>query len=205
MNYLILGLTLGLSAGITPGPLLTLVITASLRRGFVGGLLVALAPFVTDAPIIALSVLLLDRLPPWALTAVTAAGGLLVIYLGIDGLRAARRAQLPAQAEKNSLGVKSELWQGALVNALNPHPYLFWTTVGGPTLLAGWREGAVYAVAFLVGFYALLVGSKVIIAWLVDRQSQALSSSGYRIVLTILGLAMVVLGALLIREVWTAT
>jgi len=205
MNYLILGLTLGLSAGITPGPLMTLVITASLRRGFINGLLVALAPFITDAPIIALSVLLLDRLPPWALTAVTVAGGLLVIYLGVDALRSARHAQLPDRAGESSDRGRSELWQGSLVNALNPHPYLFWATVGGPTLLAGWQEGAVYAVAFLVGFYALLVGSKVIIAWLVARQSQALSARAYRIVLTILGLAMVVLGVLLIREAWTVT
>jgi len=56
MNYLILGLTLGLSAGITPGPLLTLVITASLRRGWAGGLQVALAPLITDAPIIIFSI-----------------------------------------------------------------------------------------------------------------------------------------------------
>ena len=203
MNYLMLGLTLGLSAGITPGPLLTLVITASLRRGWAGGLLVALAPFVTDAPIIALSLLLLDRLPPWALTAVTGAGGLLVIYLGVDALRAARRAELPGQAEEGSTG-GNELWQGALVNLLNPHPYLFWATVGGPTLLAGWRESAAYAVAFLAGFYALLVGSKVIIAWLVARQSRALSPRAYRVVLSVLGVAMIVLGVLLIREAWTA-
>ena len=203
MNYLILGLTLGLSAGITPGPLLALVITASLRRGLAGGLQVALAPFVTDAPIIVLSILLLEQLPPWALTAVTVAGGLLVITLGINTLRAARHAQLPAQAERSSAS-RSEMWQGALVNALNPHPYLFWATVGGPTLLAGWREGAMYAAAFLLGFYGLLVGSKVIVAWLVARHAGALPRRGYRLVLAILGLAMVMLGGLLIREAWVA-
>jgi len=201
VSYLLLGLTLGLSAGITPGPLLTLVITASLRKGLRGGLLVALAPLLTDAPIIALSLLLLDRLPPWAMTAVTFVGGLLVIYLGIDALRAARNAEVPSSTVASE-GQGRELWKGALVNLLNPHPYLFWATVGGPTLLAGWRESALYGVAFLVGFYALLVGSKVIIAWLVSRQHQALSPRAYRIVLTILGLAMVALGVLLVREAW---
>ena len=203
MNYLILGLTLGLSAGITPGPLLTLVITASLRRGWAGGLQVALAPLITDAPIIIFSVLLLDQLPPWALTAVTVAGGLLVIYLGIDALRAARRAQLPTQAGKNS-ATGGELWQGALVNALNPHPYLFWATVGGPTLLASWREGGVYATTFMLSFYALLVGSKMVVAWLVARQRRALSPAGYRRVLIVCGVAMMALGLMLIREAWIA-
>lgn len=202
MSYLILGLTLGLSAGISPGPLMTLVITASLRRGLAGGLLVALAPFITDAPIIALSLLLLDRLPPWAMTAVTVVGGLVVICLGVDALRSARQAELPSQEEDGN-GTGRELWKGALVNLLNPHPYLFWATVGGPTLLAGWRENAVYAVAFIVGFYALLVGSKVIIAWLVARQSRELPLRAYRVVLGMLGAAMVVLGVLLIRQAWT--
>jgi len=203
LSYLLLGLTLGLSAGIAPGPLLTLVITASLRRGLAGGLPVALAPLLTDAPIIALSLLLLDRLPSWAMTAVTLVGGLLVIYLGIDALRAARRAEVPGPTVAGG-GQGRELWKGALVNLLNPHPYLFWATVGGPTLLAGWRESPLYGVAFLVGFYALLVGSKVIIAWLVARQNQALSPRTYRIVLTVLGLAMMALGVLLVREAWIA-
>jgi threonine/homoserine/homoserine lactone efflux protein len=203
MNYFLLGLTLGLSAGITPGPLLTLTVTASLRRGLAGGLLVALAPFISDAPIIALSLLLLDRLPPWAMTAVTFIGGVVVIALGVDALRASRRAELPSQADgEQSAG--SELWKGTLVNLLNPHPYLFWATVGGPTLLAGWQERPAHALAFLGGFYALLVGSKVIIAWLVARRSQVMSLRGYRIALTILGVAMMVLGVLLIREAWIA-
>jgi threonine/homoserine/homoserine lactone efflux protein len=202
MSYLIFGLTLGLSAGITPGPLLTLVISASLRRGRISGLLVALAPFITDAPIVALSLLLLDRLPSWALTAVTIAGGLLVIYLGVDTLRAARHAELPGPEAAEGAG--SELWKGVLVNALSPHPYLFWATVGGSTLLEGWRESPAHGVAFVVGFYALLVGSKVIIAWLVGSQGGKLSLRPYRAVLTMLGVAMVVLGVLLIREVWIA-
>jgi threonine/homoserine/homoserine lactone efflux protein len=200
MTYLLLGLTLGLSAGVTPGPLLALVITASLRRGRASGLLVALAPLITDAPIIALSVLVLDRLPSWALTVVALAGGLLVIYLGVEALRSARGTALPAPEEDDSSG--SELWKGTLVNALSPHPYLFWATVGGPTLLAGWQESPAHGLAFVAGFYTLLVGSKVFIAWLVGSHRHRLSLRPYRVVLTVLGVIMVVLGVLLIREAW---
>ena len=28
------------------------------------------------------------------------------------------------------------------MNLLNPHPYLFWIGIGGPTLLGAWDEGA---------------------------------------------------------------
>ena len=203
MHYLILGFTLGLSAGITPGPLLTLVIAASLRRGLSGGLRVALVPFITDTPIVVLSLFLLHQLPPWALTAVAVAGGLLVIYLGVNTLRAARRVQFLDQMGELGAG-GGELWQGALVNVLNPHPYLFWATVGGPTLLAGWQQSAMNAVLFLLSFYALLVGSQAVVAWLVARQRRALTPAGYRRVLTVCGAVMIALGLMLIRGAWMA-
>ncbi len=36
-------------------------------------------------------------------------------------------------------------------------------------LVSGWRRGPWFAAAFLTGFYALLVGSKVVLAWVVAR------------------------------------
>ena len=30
--------------------------------------------------------------------------------------------------------------RGAMVNALSPHPWLFWATVGGPTLIAAYNQ-----------------------------------------------------------------
>ena len=115
-SYLGLGLSMGLSAGISPGPLLTLVITASLRSGLAGGLRVALSPLITDVPIIILSVLLIDRLSPEVLRWVGTLGGLVVIWLGVEALRSARKATLP-DGTGESADPKRELWRGAVVNA----------------------------------------------------------------------------------------
>lgn len=193
---------MGLSAGISPGPLLALVIAASLRSGLKGGLLVALAPFITDLPIIVLSVFLVDLLPPQALRWVGTVGGLVVIWMGVEMLRSARKATLPddsgTQSEPNR-----ELWRGVVVNALNPHPYLFWATVGGPALVSGWRISPWNAVAFLLPFYTLLVGSKMAIAWLVSRQAGELSLVWYRRVLAGCGLLVLGMGGLLIWQMWS--
>jgi threonine/homoserine/homoserine lactone efflux protein len=96
-----------------------------------------------------------------------------------------------------------ELWRGALVNALNPHPYLFWATVGGPAVVSGWRISPWYALAFIVPFYTLLVGSKVVIAWLVSRQAGGLSPTWYRRVLVGSGVLMLAMGGWLIWQIWT--
>jgi len=46
---------LGVSAGFAPGPLLTLVISETLQHDIKSGVKVALAPIITDLPIIILS------------------------------------------------------------------------------------------------------------------------------------------------------
>ncbi len=199
--YCTLGLSMGLSAGLSPGPLLALVITASLRSGLTGGLQVAVAPFITDAPIIALSVLLVGYLPLEALRWVGTVGGLVVIWMGVETIRSVRAATLPSEPAVG-IAPRRELWRGVVVNVLNPHPYLFWATVGGPALVSGWRISPWFALAFLVPFYAFLAGSKMAVAWLVSRQAGGLSSSWYRRVLAGCGVLLLGMGGWLIWQAW---
>ena len=201
--YLSLGLGMGFNAGISPGPLLALVLAASLRSGLAGGLLVAVAPLVTDLPIIALSVLLAGNLPPEATRWVATLGGLVVIWMGIETIRSGRKAVLPGEGEVQA-EPRRELLRGITVNALNPHPYLFWATVGGPALVSGWRESPLHALAFLAPFYLLLIGSKVAIAWLVSRKAGGLSQAWYRRLLQGSGLLMLAFGIWLALQAWVA-
>lgn len=87
---LLLGFSYGFAAGVSPGPMLGLVITQTLRRGWRAGNLVALAPLFSDMPIILLAVLIVGQLPRVALGWLGVVGGLFVVYLGIESMRAAR-------------------------------------------------------------------------------------------------------------------
>ncbi len=60
--FLFSGILLGLSGGLAPGPLLTLLASETLRHGARAGVWVALAPLLTDLPIILATVLLLRPL-----------------------------------------------------------------------------------------------------------------------------------------------
>ncbi len=201
--YLSLGLSMGLNAGISPGPLLALVVTASLRSGMAGGLAVALAPLVTDLPIVTLSVLLVGSLPPEAVRWVGTAGGLVIIWMGIEAIRSGRRAALPSGGELSGEPWR-ELLRGIVANFLNPHPYLFWATVGGPTLVSGWRESPLHALAFVFAFYVLLVGSKALIAWVISRQTGGLSPRWYRWVVQGSGLLLLGMGIWFVARAWAA-
>jgi len=61
-HYLTIGTILGLSAGLAPGPLLALVISETILHDIRAGIKVALAPLVTDLPIIVLTIFILSRL-----------------------------------------------------------------------------------------------------------------------------------------------
>ncbi len=189
------GAAFGLAAGLSPGPLLALVVSQTVRHGPREGLKVAMAPLITDAPIVLLSVLVLSRLESDAVLGIIAlAGGAFVAYLAIESLRTTRLAV-------GDEGSAPRSWrQGATVNALSPHPYLFWITVGAPILLAAAANGPVGPAAFLVGFYACLIGSKVAVALTVGASRGALTGGAYPWIMRALGAVLAVFAVLLLRE-----
>lgn len=195
--FLLSGILLGLSSGLSPGPLLTLVASETLRHGARAGIGVALAPLLTDLPIILAAVLLLrpltDQTAPLAL--IHLGGGLYLAWLGLQGLRF-RGAELEPTDPAGSL------WRGVIANFLNPSPYLFWLAVGAPTALTAWREGWPAAAAFIVAFYALLVGSKVLLALALGHARHLLRSGGYILLMRGLGLLLLGYALLFLYESW---
>jgi threonine/homoserine/homoserine lactone efflux protein len=195
-DFLSMGVILGLYAGFAPGPLLTLTITETLRHDIASGVKVALAPMVTDAPIILLSLFVLSRLSAFhsALGVMSFAGGLFVLYLGWESMHTGR-----VEVRMDGAGSRSFI-KGVVVNALNPHPYLFWFTVGAPTILKAAQQERAAALAFVGGFYVLLVGAKVFLAVLVGRFKSFLSGKTYIYIMRFLGLMLWALALLLFRD-----
>ncbi|HYN48371.1 MAG TPA: LysE family transporter [Candidatus Nanopelagicales bacterium] len=184
LELLATGMVLGLAAGFAPGPLLALILAQSIRFGTREGLKVAAAPLLTDVPIVALSTVLVAVAAGTAggiLGVISLAGAVFVAYLGIESIRTTGvQAGRPDEAPRS--------WaRGALVNALSPHPYLFWVTVGAPTLIRAWAEGPLAAAAFLAGFYACLVGAKMLLAVIAGRSGGRLRGGAYRVVMAVLG------------------
>jgi threonine/homoserine/homoserine lactone efflux protein len=186
----------GLSAGFSPGPLLALVISQSIRYGVREGARAAMAPLITDLPIILLCMMVLwplaDSRP--ALGLISMAGGLFVLYLAWGCFRTTRLELTDRGEAPQSLG------KGAAVNALNPHPYLFWLTVGSPAVLGAWAESPARAVAFVAVFSACIVGSKVLVAFVAGRSRNLLIGKAYGAVMRALGLALLLFAFLLFRE-----
>jgi threonine/homoserine/homoserine lactone efflux protein len=188
LEYLATGAVLGLAAGLSPGPLLALVLAQAIRFGAREGMKVAAAPLITDLPIVLLATALVAAAAGTAsgvLGAISVAGAAFVAYLGVESIRA-------PGVEAGRPDEEPRSWaRGALVNALSPHPYLFWVMVGAPILVRAWGEGPLAAAGFLAGFYTTLVGSKMVVALIAGRSGGRLRGRGYRIVMVVLGVILV--------------
>lgn len=194
--FLSAGIALGLSAGFSPGPLTTLVISQALQHGAKEGLKVALAPFVTDLPIILVSVFALTqvRSSQTILGLISILGGLVLIYLAYLSFTVDKIDVDVNATEPRSLG------KGALVNVFNPQPYLFWLTIGAPNVVEAWTYSPWTAAGFLAGFYASLVGGKMSLAFVAARSRRLLTGMAYRYVMRILGGVLLILAFLLLRD-----
>ncbi len=194
--FLTAGIALGLSAGFSPGPLTTLVISQALQHGTKEGLKVAIAPFITDLPVILVSVyaLTLLRNSQTILGLISIVGGLVLIYLAYLSFTADKVTVAIEAVQPRSLG------KGALVNILNPQPYLFWLTIGAPNVVEAWTQSPLTAAGFIAGFYTCLVGGKMSLAFVAARSRRLLSGPAYRFVMCVLGAALLVLAALLLRD-----
>ena len=82
MTELWSGLILGLAAGVSPGPLLTLVVQQTMRHGVREGVKVAAVPLITDVPVVAATVVVVRAGNlQGALGAISLAGAAFLVYL----------------------------------------------------------------------------------------------------------------------------
>jgi threonine/homoserine/homoserine lactone efflux protein len=190
------GLVFGLSGGVSPGPLLTLVISETLNHGIGAGIRVAAAPLITDLPIVGLVLLVLSRLTDVepVLGAVSLAGAAFLAVLGAHGVMFRGVELQEGETASRSLA------KGVTTNFLNPNPYLFWATIGGPMVVRTAERGLLIAGTFVVVFYLMLVGSKVVVAVAVGRSRGLLHGSAFVWLNRGLGAVLLVFAALFLRD-----
>lgn len=196
IHYITIGTVLGLSAGFAPGPLLTLVISETLRHDIKSGVKVALAPIITDLPIIIVTLFILSKLSNFhnLLGIISIMGGIFILYMGYKSL-------LTKGIEINFEEIKPKsLSKGVLANILSPHPYLFWFSVGAPTVTKAMAQNIGSPLAFIISFYLFLVGSKIVLAILVGKSKSLLTGKAYIFTMRFLGLVLAVLAIFLFRD-----
>jgi threonine/homoserine/homoserine lactone efflux protein len=197
LPYIVLGGGFGFAAGIQPGPLQAFLLARVAAVGWRRTLPACVAPVLSDGPIAALVLLILDQISARFQEILRAGGGVLLLYLAWNALRQLRRSHAPVETPS----APRTVMQAVLVNILNPNPYIGWTLVLGPSAIAAWHENPLHAVALIGTFYGVIVGMLALFILLAGT-ARFLGPRGQRrlvaasaVVLAGLGVYLIIAGA----------
>ena len=138
LGYLILGITYAFAAAVQPGPFQIYLISQTMSNGWRSTFPAIFAPLLSDGPIILMVLLVLSQMPVWLAQGLQFAGGIFLLYLAVGAFKTWRTFEMK-NVIQDQTGRQTTI-RGALVNLLNPNPWLAWSLVMGPLLLKGWRE-----------------------------------------------------------------
>lgn len=196
---------LGLTAGLLPGPLQTVLIQHTLLSGWKRAIFGIFAPIVADIPVVLVVMLVLSQFPPILMQGIQIIGGSFLLYLTWGTLRSWRRgAALGEGAATDAQAASSDgrlrfLLRMTLVSLLSPMPYLFWGTVNGPLLRDALAISALGGAAFIVVYYVPLLG--VLSGWvLVFDRLRHLDQRVTRGIVLVAAIVLALLGLQLIAQ-----
>jgi len=195
-DSLLFGIIIGLAAGLSPGPLITLVVSETLKNGKKEGIEVAISPLISESPIVLFVLVILSSVAEnfIIIGAISLLGACFLIYLGLSNLRA------NVKVSEDDLGKDNALLRGITTNLLNPNTYLFWLTIGGPRILESNKDNFSATILFILGFYMMLVGSKTAIAIVVDKSKSLVRSKYYAYFIRALGIVLIVFALTFVRD-----
>ncbi|MGE5379676.1 MAG: LysE family transporter [Methylocystaceae bacterium] len=203
---LVTAFLVALSGALMPGPLLTVTITETARRGFkvvpqlmLGHALLEL--MLVMALVTGLAALLTRETVSGAIGLI---GGLFLLYLGWGmvsevylGRVSLEAAAIQSQdAEKRSL---HPVLTGALVSISNPYWSLWWATMGLNYVALALKQGTIGVTAFYTGHITADLTWYFVIGAAIAGGRKFLSNTVYRVIISICGLFLLGLGVYFIR------
>jgi threonine/homoserine/homoserine lactone efflux protein len=146
------GFVLGLTGAMAPGPLLTVTIGESARRGGIVGPLVVLGHGILEFTLLFLIVFGLGKvLHNEIIFAVIAfVGGIILIYMGYDTIKGLKGYSLAGPTDTKSRGVHPVV-SGIVVSLSNPYWFIWWLTIGMGYVMFAKEFGLAGILAFFVG------------------------------------------------------
>ncbi|MGI9859957.1 LysE family transporter [Moorella naiadis] len=197
----------GLSGALMPGPLLTVTIEESTRRGAGAGPLLVLGHGLLELLLVGLLLFGLGGFlaRPLVGRLVAALGGLVLLWMGWQMLRGATTGAVQLQLageETAALSPARPVWQavvtGSVISLANPYWLLWWASIGAAFLAQAARLGAGGVTSFFSGHILADLGWYSLIAIGVAAGRRFISQRLYQYLIMGCGIFLLILGALFI-------
>jgi threonine/homoserine/homoserine lactone efflux protein len=138
----------------------------------------------------------LSQVPEWFQKFLYIAGGLFVLYLAYGAYKSWKIFDINARTTET--GLQQSVLKTAFVNVLSPGPYIFWSLITGPILIAGWRETPLFGITFLLRFYSTFI----LLLMLIIVVFGAMRNLGEKVQRSLIGISALALFCFGLYQLW---
>lgn len=210
IEIILFGLTsfgVGLSGALVPGPMLTVTISDSVKKGPIAGPQVVLGHIMTE---IAMMIAILAGLG-WIIGSQTAAliigiiGGAVLIYMGYNLSISSNELHNTGYNVNNSK--KSSIQHGSVLNGIitslsNPYFFIWWASVGCAFMYKGLElAGIVGLLGFIIGHWSADLSWYSIISFFSSHGTKVMNDRIYKVVMRTCGIFLILLGIYFVLSV----
>jgi threonine/homoserine/homoserine lactone efflux protein len=187
---------IALSGALVPGPLFTITVSESAKRGATTGPLIILGHGILEVLVI---VAVLSGLSPFlehesTRHVIGLAGGGMLIVMGAMILKDLRKARLDLSPARKGRGMNLVL-TGILGSISNPYWIIWWATIGLGYLISSMTYGIAGIVVFFIGHISADLAWYSLVSFAVARGRTLMGDKGYRIILLLCGIFLISFGA----------
>ena len=150
----------GFSGALTPGPMLTLIISSTAEKGFWTSFFIVVGHALLELLVVAAFFLGLLRYleNPLIAKIIGIVGGVFLLYLGVDIIISVFRKRLTidfkSMVKKRTMNARSTgiiVLKGILVSLMNPYWYIWWISIGAAFIIKSVKFNVGGVTAFFTG------------------------------------------------------
>lgn len=186
---------IALSGAAMPGPLMTVTISESIRRGFMSGPALVLGHGLLE---LTLLILLMFGLAPflrqdWVFSVIAVTGAFVLAWMALGMLRAV--PHLSMHTDNRSEGQSNLVLAGMLISVSSPYWIIWWATIGLTYVLYCARYGTAGIVFFFIGHCLGDLAWYGTLSYAVGKGRRFLNDTYYRALIATCGVFLLILAA----------
>jgi threonine/homoserine/homoserine lactone efflux protein len=192
---------IALSGALVPGPLFTITVSESARRGASTGPLLILGHALLEIVII---ILILAGLSPFlkhetTRYVISLVGGSMLVFMGLMILKDLRSVRLDLSAKDDKRGMNLIL-TGIVGSLANPYWIIWWATIGLGYLVSAMKYGIAGVAVFFLGHISADLAWYSMISYAVAKGRKVMGEKSYKTVLAICAVFLIFFGAWFIKS-----
>lgn len=193
----------GLSGAMAPGPVLTVTISETLKRGFKAGPLIVLGHAILEIALLVLIGLGLGPFfeHPTVVTIFLAVGGLVLLWMGAQMLLTNKRITKEALGASGTESPYGPVLAGIVLSISSPFWIIWWVTIGMGFVTQSLQYGLIGLICFYCGHILADLAWFSFVSFSVSAGRRLCPPMVYRVIFILCGIILILLGSLFISKV----